>query len=146
MWIGILYPCASWANIGLHGVGLAQAVPCPYLIFEAMTAPVGRSRWDALACHAYSRGSRSSACAIASDAHTLAFEVDALHDAEYARTTRGPHASRLKTVEILGRSIGLAYPLTVDMLYEVAASLRGAGYRSAFSYVTRSVQEHRARD
>ena len=113
----------------------------------AMTQkPVGLLRWDAPSRNQYSRGSRDAACSIAGDAEAVVSEVASLQEAEFAHSSRGPHASRLKTVELLGTSIGLAYPLTVDMLYKLAAILRGAGYRSAFSYVSRAVQEHRARD
>jgi len=94
-------------------------------------------RWDAPSRSAYGRGSRTAGLTIAGNSRALASEVEALREAEYAHTSTGPHASRLKTVELFGARIGLAYPLSVDLVYDLAACMHRAGYRATFAYVTR---------
>ena len=103
-------------------------------------------RWGAPSRSVYGRGSRAAGLAIAGNSRALASEVEALREVEYAHTSKGPHASRLKTVELFGARIGSAYPLSVDMVYDLAACMRRAGYRATFAYLTRAVQEHRLRD
>lgn len=86
----------------------------------------------------YTRGSKRSAVEIASDPVAIAAATDRLRQSVYAESNKGPHAQRLATWKAVATAAGFADPFAADpeLLYQGAAALWMAGYRSLDSYLS----------
>jgi len=98
----------------------------------------GRSDLPALPRRKRKRGSFSQALEILSNpVKRLKARAKLLRDI-YANSTRGPKASKRRTVELLAKAAAgteFFYPLVEETVVDVAGALKGASYRAADSYL-----------
>ena len=100
-------------------------------------SPLKPLRADVPTVRSYSRGSLSEAVAIAKSGSRLAEARDEPQDDFISKTGKAPLASKKETWTKLAVAAGHADPvdLHADLIYDVMAAFRRAGYRSAESYL-----------
>jgi len=101
------------------------------------------ARADGTEVAAYTRGNKRLALAIAADPDALAAARDELEDKVFSASNKRPRSHKLQTWIDVANAAGYTDPFTLspDLLYDVAAALWKAGYRSLSGYLGAVRQE-----
>ena len=125
-----------------------SSAPSFSVVPSASSVPSAVTGWipprnDGQGTSEYSRGSKRLAIQIASDPAALRSASTELKDQVFSKTNKHSVAIKLGTWAEIAVAAGYSdpYSLSVDMLYDVAAALWKAKYRSVDSYLTVARQE-----
>ena len=107
------------------------------------TQPSVPVRSDALGIQPYARGSKRAAIDTAADPEAREAAVQRLHQRVYAESNKGPHAHRLATWTEVAHAAGHqdAFAAAPQVIYDTAAALWQAGYRSIDTYLSAARQQ-----